>query len=259
MTESAKPKAIRVAVVGGGIGGLALALGLLKYDHIDVQVYEAAHTFGEIGAGVAIGSNAQRALKLIGPHAWDAFKKHATPNMWESHADNFVEHVVVSKVFCSPRMIFRMFLKDTDTIPLHQGKGEHENEVICAQKTPGGMQSVHRAHFLDELVKGLPAERAHFNKRLQSIEDKEGSGVVLHFKDGTTATTDAVIGADGIHSITREFILGERDMSAHSVFAGSVVYRGLVPMDKAVEKLGAEYAQNSMFLCGPGMPTIPPT
>ena len=142
---------------------------------------------------------------------------------------------------------------------LHQGIGEHENEVICAQTTPGGMQSVHRAHFLDELVKGVPADRAHFNKRLQSIEDKEDSGVVLHFKDGTTATADAVIGADGIHSATREYILGERDMAAHSVFAGSVVYRGLVPVDKAVETLGAEYAQNSMFLCGPGPSTSPST
>lgn len=121
------------------------------------------------------------------------------------------------------------------------------------------MQSVHRARFLDELVKGIPAERAHFNKRLQSIEEKEGSGVVLHFKDGSTTTADAVVGADGIHSITREFILGERDMAAQSVFAGSVVYRGLVPMDKAVEKLGAQYAQNSMMLCGPGTPTSPTT
>lgn len=143
---------------------------------------------------------------------------------------------------------------------LYQGAGEHENKVICAQKTLGGMQSVHRAHFLDELVKGVPAERVHFNKRLQSIEDKEGrEEVVLHFKDGTAATADAVIGADGIHSTTREFILGERDMAAHSVFAGSVVYRGLVPMDKAVETLGAEYAQNSKFLCGPGTSTSPPS
>ena len=97
MAELQKSGKISVAIVGGGIGGLTLALGLLKYDHIDVQVYEAAHSFGEIGAGVAIGSNSQRALKLVGPHAWDAFKKHATPNMWESHMDNFMQLVIVSK------------------------------------------------------------------------------------------------------------------------------------------------------------------
>ena len=124
--------------------------------------------------------------------------------------------------------------------------------MICDEKTDGGMQSVHRAHFLDELVKGVPAGRAHFNKRLRSIEDKNGSGVVIHFKDGTTTTADALIGADGIHSPTRGFLLGESDISTHSVFAGSVAYRGLVPMDKAVEKLGAEHAQNTMMLCGTG-------
>lgn len=102
-TESSKPTAFSVAVVGGGIGGLALALGLLKYDHIDVQIYEAAHSFGEIGAGVAFGPNTQRALKLIGPHAWDAFQKHATANMWESKADVFADLMVVSEVLYSPR------------------------------------------------------------------------------------------------------------------------------------------------------------
>lgn len=257
-TESSKPNTFSVAIVGGGIGGLALALGLLKYDHIDVQIYEAAHSFGEIGAGVAFGVNTQRALKLIGPHAWDAFEKHATPNKWESHADTFADHVVVSESLVQPvEENIMCFPKDTNTILLYQGQGEHEGEMICSQKTKGGMRSVHRAHFLDELVKGVPAERAHFNKRVQSIEEKEGSPVILHFKDGTTVTADAVVGADGIHSSTREFILGERDMSVRSVFAGSVAYRGLVPMDKAVEKLGAEYAQNSMFLCGPGTPTSP--
>lgn len=112
------------------------------------------------------------------------------------------------------------------------------------------MQSVHRAHFLDELVRLVPAQRAHFNKRLELIEDEADKEVVLRFKDGTTATADAVIGADGIHSHVREYLLGKE--ASQPVFAGSVAYRGLVPMDAAVEKMGSEYAQNSMMLCGPG-------
>ena len=78
---------------------MALALGLLKYDHLDVQIYEAAPSFGEIGAGVSVGPNTQRALKLIGPHAWDTFEKHATPNGWKSYADVFMEYVAVSGIF----------------------------------------------------------------------------------------------------------------------------------------------------------------
>ena len=112
------------------------------------------------------------------------------------------------------------------------------------------MQSLHRAHFLDELVKLVPAQRAHFNKRVETIEDEPEKEVVLRFKDGTTASADAVIGADGIHSHVREYLLGKE--AAKPVHAGSVAYRGLVPMDAAVERLGAEYAQNSMMLCGPG-------
>ena len=117
MTDSSQPKAFSIAVVGGGIGGLTLALGLLKYDHIDVQVYEAAHSFGEIGAGIAIGQNTQRALKLIGPHAWDAFKKHATPNLWQSHVDNFSRYIVVSEPFsriCDEKLMY--FVQDTNPI-----------------------------------------------------------------------------------------------------------------------------------------------
>ena len=113
------------------------------------------------------------------------------------------------------------------------------------------MQSVHRARFLEELVKSFPSQRAHFNKRVEYLEEKPDGPVVIHFKDGTTATADAVIGADGVHSTVRAHLLGKE--AAKPVFAGSVAYRALVPMDKAVEKLGEEFAQNSFFMCGRGM------
>ena len=113
---------------------------------------------------------------------------------------------------------------------------------------------MHRAHFLDELVKSVPSERAHFNKRVDLLEDGDKGSVVIHFKDGTTATADAVVGADGVHSTVRAHLLGKE--AAKPVFAGSVAYRALVPMDKAVEKLGEEFAGNSYFLCGRGMMTI---
>ena len=129
-----------------------------------------------------------------------------------------------------------------------QGEGEHEGELIHPQINATGQQSVHRAHFLDELVKSVPKERAHFNKRVNSLEDRQDGPVVIHFKDGTMATADAVIGADGVHSVVREHLLGKE--AAKPVYAGSVAYRALVPMEKAVEKLGEEFAGNAYFLCG---------
>jgi salicylate hydroxylase len=50
-------KPFNLAIVGGGISGLSLAITLLEYG-IDLTIYEAAPHFGEIGAGVAFGPNA---------------------------------------------------------------------------------------------------------------------------------------------------------------------------------------------------------
>ena len=134
-----------------------------------------------------------------------------------------------------------------------KGKGDHEGKTISMQSNATGMQSVHRAHFLNELVHLVPAQRAHFNKRLVGVEDRgEDQGVQLSFKDGTTVDADAVIGADGIHSVLRVCLLGKDHPAAYPVFAGAVAYPALVPMDRATESLGAEYAQKSMMLCGPG-------
>lgn len=238
-------KSLSVAVVGGGIGGLCTAIALLKYPHIEVQVYEAAPTFGEIGAGVGIAPNAQQALELIAPEAKAAYDKHATGNMWPKHAKTIANYAVVSLIISVVRVVAY------GTNRILQGEGRHEGELIHAQINATGQQSVHRAHFLDELVKIVPSKCAHFNKRVDFIEDKQDGPVNIHFKDGTTAEADAVIGADGIHSIVRAHLLGKE--AAKPVYAGSVAYRALVPMGKAVEKLGEEFAGNSFFLCGRGM------
>ncbi len=239
---NSKEKTITVAIIGGGIGGLCLALGLLKQPHLNVQVYEAAPEFSEIGAGVALGHNAARALTLIGPAAKQAMEKHASGNLWSSHSDTYLDYKVVSHDCISESRVHVL-------IATQQGAGEKEGALICAQKDTNGIQSVHRAHFLDELVKGVPAQRAHFNKRLKDLEETD-DGVTLYFKDGTAASADVVIGADGVHSVVREFLVGAD--AAKPVFTGAVVYRGLVPIDKAIEVLGSEHAQNSFMLCGPG-------
>ncbi|KAL9001642.1 MAG: hypothetical protein Q9188_005395 [Gyalolechia gomerana] len=206
---------ISIAVVGGGIGGVCLAIGLLKYPHINVHVYEAASSFGEIGAGVAFGPNSERALAALGPDALEAFRKQATPNLWLSYAD---------------------------------GVGKAESTLICNQNNSLGMQSLHRAHFLDELVKAVPAHRTHFHKRLEKLEEVT-EGVILHFRDGQSTIADVVIGADGIHGHTREYLIGSE--AAKARFSGSIVHRGLAPMESAVELLGEEHAHNCVMLCGP--------
>ena len=111
-----------------------------------------------------------------------------------------------------------------------------------------GMQSLHRAHFLEELVKAVPAQRAHFNKRLENLE-QDSEGVTLHFKDGQSISADNHIGADGVHSHTRRYLVGEEP--AKPQYSGSVAHRGLIPMDSAVEAIGEELAQNCQMHLGP--------
>lgn len=90
---------LRVAIIGGGIGGVLLAIGLQKHEHIDYQLYEAATSFGEIGLGVAIGPNAQHALELIDPRARAVLDKLGSTNLWESHLLDFVVYKSVCREF----------------------------------------------------------------------------------------------------------------------------------------------------------------
>ena len=132
-----------------------------------------------------------------------------------------------------------------------QGEGENEGKTIISLFNDTGLWTVHRARFLDELVQRIPPQRTHFNKRVESLEDKEGCPVSIRFKDGNTIHADAVIGADGIHSFVREHLLGKE--AAKPIFSGSVAYRALVPLDKAVKELGEEIGQNGHIFCGRGV------
>lgn len=72
---------------------------------------------------------------------------------------------------------------------------------------------------------------------------------VLHFADGTSVQHTAVLGCDGIKSRIRPIVLGESNPSA-AVFSGKYAYRGLVPMEKAIEILGEEQTKTSQMHLG---------
>ena len=214
--------ALRIAIVGGGIGGLCLALGLRKHSHIDVQIYEAAHAFSEIGAGIGVGRNAQQALELLGPDVYSAYKKQATDAPFRICNGN--------------------------------AKGELPSSVLVPPNGKASQSTVHRAKFLQALVELVPEGWALFDKRLVNIEDQnaEGGGsLVLHFKDGTTAEADVLIGADGIHSHTRDYVLDDvpEKEEYRLQYTGAVLYRSIIPMEKVVEALGTEISQcSSLFI-----------
>ncbi|PQE03389.1 mannitol 1-phosphate dehydrogenase protein [Rutstroemia sp. NJR-2017a BBW] len=246
-------KSFHVAVIGGGIGGLCMGIGLL-HQKISCTIYESAPAFAEIvrlpskplarrkannsqGAGVSFGPNAIRAMALIDPAIQKGFENCVTSNAYPEKKDVWFD--------------FRMGMaeegwKDLEGKQPPAKEGDYLTKVIAA---PVGQASVHRAHFLDELVKLIPVENAQFGKRLQNIEEKDGR-LQLTFRDGTTAEADAVIGCDGMKSSTRRIVLGDNHHATLPQFTGKYAYRGLVPMEKAVEVVGDELARNSQMYLG---------
>jgi salicylate hydroxylase len=218
------PKEFQIAVVGGGIAGLTLAIALHKR-HVPVAIYERAPMFGEIGAGVSFGPNAVEAMKVCHQEIYEAFERIKTHNQWKSK----------SKVWFDFLNAYDSDARDPD----------HQEEVFTLTNSIG-QNGVHRANFLDEMVKLFPKDLANFGKHLEQIsEHGKSKKLVLRFGDGTTAKADAVIGCDGIKSNVRNIILGVDHPSAQPVYTHKYAYRGLIPMEKAVKAVGEERAMNA--------------
>jgi salicylate hydroxylase/6-hydroxynicotinate 3-monooxygenase len=155
------------------MGGMAAA-GTLRQAGIDVQVYEQAHQFGRIGAGIQMLPNSMKVLRGIGVE--DVLRAHA-----------FAPYSHLNRV--------------GDT-------GELKRELPMPEDLYGApFLCMHRADLHEALTSIVPNEVIHLNKKLVGLE-QNGGPVTLSFADGTTATADAVIGADGVHSLVRDIIIG---------------------------------------------------
>ncbi|RFU76302.1 salicylate hydroxylase [Trichoderma arundinaceum] len=223
---------VHIAIVGGGIGGLALAIGLQQYNHIQIKIYEAASKFSEIGAGVFFGANSIRAMSLIHPAVGEAYARISTSVGWESKKDTYFDFILAHELHGLPT-------------------GSH---IISPKLNASERHSTaHRAHFVDELIKLVPEGTAEFGKRLTDISrDEERGKTIMTFADGSAAEADAIIGCDGIRSTCRDFVLGKDNPLSKPVFTGKHAYRGLIPMEKAVSAIGAEKAQNRFMFLGKG-------
>ena len=223
-------KSFSVTVIGGGIGGLCLALGLLRRG-VPVQVYEQAPAFGEIGQGIAFGPNSVRAMGLVDPAIELAFKTLATPNAEEENED--IKRTWIN--FRSGVDMADMFAK-----------------VCTSDERLTGLSSVHRARFMEELVNLVPEGIAHFQKRLINLRRTSSGAVQLTFEDGTIVETDAVVACDGIRSAVRPILLGRQSAQDDLSFAKTIAYRTLVPMEAAIEAIGKDLATNAQMYTAEG-------
>lgn len=224
------PKDFTIAIVGGGIGGLTLAIALHQR-HVPVTLYEQAPAFGEIGAGVSFSPNAVQAMKVCHEGIYKAFEDVCTRNLWPEKKKVWFDYL-------------DGYSEDVQR--------ESKQKIAFSISNSLGQNGVHRAHFLEAMVKLVPKDIARFGKRLSDITERESGKMVMTFDDGSTAEADAIIGCDGIKSRVRQIMFGADHPSANPSYTHKYAYRGLVPMEKAIEAIGEEQAQNAcMYVSGP--------
>jgi len=179
---------ISLAIVGAGMGGLAAA-ATLRQAGFDVHVYEQAPAFARVGAGVQMMPNSMKVLRGIGveaPLRRVAFQPYSHLNREWDTGRVIRELPMPEDMFGAP--------------------------YLC----------MHRADLHNALLSTVPPEIVHLDKKLVGL-DQSPSTVELRFADGTRAQADAVVGADGVHSVVRDIIIGP-DMPIHG---GRIAYRSV--------------------------------
>ncbi|MFJ9587880.1 FAD-dependent monooxygenase [Streptomyces acidicola] len=201
---------LSIAVVGGGLAGLATAAALSRAD-FEVDVFEQAERLGEVGAGINISPQATKALTAIG--LGDGLKS----------VGNAMTGQVQRSMYTGEQLAETRLTEDGTT----------------SDRFGAPYYVFHRADLLDVLAGAVDSTRVHLGHRCTGLvedggeggdanedggRDEDRRGVTLHFANGSRHRADIVIGADGIHSrIRRELYTEEK---AH--FTGQMVWRALV-------------------------------
>lgn len=184
----------RIAIIGGGLGGMPFLNAALHVGLTNMQLYEQAAQFSEVGAGINITQNANRIQDRYGLRE-SMLQKSSRPNL-----PCYMEY-------------------------RHYRTGEYLGHVDEFGEPRARL--LHRAHLLEMLRERVPDSVVNLNKRLRSIGKSDGGGGTayrLFFEDGTSTEADIVIGCDGIKSVVRK-VMG---ITGSPKYSGQVVYRVFV-------------------------------
>jgi len=199
----------RVVIVGGGIGGLAAAVAL-RAAGWDVAVFERAPVIQEVGAGLSVWANGLRALARLGVGA----EVRAAARRYDGGA-------------------FRNAAGDTlfNVAP---------PDTMAPGQWLGAM--IHRADLLAALARAAGEDTVRTGAEVAAVEPC-GERVVAHFKDGSEVEADALVGADGIRSTVRRYIVGE----VAPRYAGYTVWRWVTAFPAAKVLPGETWGAGARF------------
>lgn len=206
--------ATKIAIIGGGIGGLSAALALARAG-FRPSVYEQAPELGEVGAGISLSPNAVKGLRFLG---------------LEEAAKDLADE--------PPQQITR-----------HYQSGE---VLVCIDRSDTTARygapywQMHRADLHGLLVAALlelDPDSIVLNKEFSALAAHSG-GATIEFADGSDVEAELVIGADGLKSRVRDQVFREDDPT----FSGFVAWRGLIPAG-AIDAL--DLAPGSCVFAGP--------
>ena len=186
-------RSLRIAIVGAGMGGLATAAALRRVG-IEVVAYEQATQFARIGAGIQIGCNAMKVLRELGLEQ-------------RLRAQSFYPRSWNNRDWQTGEIKFDMIFGES-----------------AEQKFGAPYLLAHRGDLHTALASAVPAECVRLGHKLIGL-DQVGEDVRLRFANGAMAIADAVIGADGVHSLVREILFGASSVN----FTGRIAYRTTYP------------------------------
>lgn len=189
-----------IAIIGAGIGGLSTAI-LLKKFGFNCTIFEQAPEFLRLGAGINFAPNGTRIFRAMG----------------------LGEKMLQAGI--KPRS--RSNRKWDTGEPFYTFNNPAQSERYGSE-----FVAFHRAELHNMLVDAVGSDSFQLGKRLVDLKPV-GETVQLYFADGTEAVFDAVVGADGLHSIIRQYVLGAEDPQ----YFGHVSYRAIVPTEKLRGKI----------------------
>jgi 2-polyprenyl-6-methoxyphenol hydroxylase-like FAD-dependent oxidoreductase len=184
-------QAAQYTIIGGGIGGLTLAIAMQRKE-LNVKVFESAPQFKPLGAGLGLAANAMKAFSEIG---------------------------VDQEVIPAGKKLLKMYGKD------QQGRiiSFTDAEALSRKFNTINNFTIHRADLHNVLINLCNPGTVELNKTLVDFT-RNKSDIELRFSDGTHYTTDYLIGCDGIHSPVRKRILPD----SMPRYAGYTCWRAVV-------------------------------